>query len=180
MPEGEPPSIIEDPNGGVPDDAAYVNWTCRYSVGKISDGDPKTAWVEGVKGPGIGEVLVVPCLDLKKPVKIWAGYGKSNAIFKANNRPSVLRLVIVRAEKYGAPQEGYIYENLKVIAEGKVTLEDKNDYQSLQIPDYTPESYFSQRFNENTEYMYFLGIEILDIYKGSKYDDTCISEITND
>jgi hypothetical protein len=179
MPSGTPPKIIGDPNEGPPNDAEYVKWTCRYSVGSLTDNDPKTAWVEGVDGPGIGEVLIVPCLDLKKPVKIWAGYGKSDAIFKANNRPKVLRLVIVRAEKYGAPQNGYIYEKLKVIAEGKITLEDKNNYQSLQIPAYTPETYYSQRFNEDTEYMYFLGFEIVDVYQGTKFDDTCISEVTN-
>jgi len=29
------------------------------------------------------------------------------------------------------------------------------------------------------DYAYFLKLKILDIYKGTKYDDTCISEIKN-
>ena len=178
-PEGTAPKIIEDPDGGVPDDGAYVTWTCKYSMGNVQDKNPKTAWVEGVDGPGIGEVIVVPCLDLSKPVKIWIGYGKSDAIYKANNRPSKVRAVIIKAEKFGAPQEGYTYENLSIISEMIVALEDKNDFQPLPIPSFKPESYFSSRFGEETDYMYFLGLEILDVYKGSKYDDTCISEIAN-
>jgi len=179
-PEGTPPKINEDPDGGAPDDAEYVNWTCKYSMGNISDGNPKTAWVEGVDGPGIGEVIVVPCLDLTKPVKIWAGYGKSAASYSSNNRPQKIRVVIIKAELYGAPQNGYIYENLTIISEKVVSLEDKNNYQSLFVPEYEPESYFSVRFDSQTDYKYFLGIEILSVFPGSKYNDTCISEIVNE
>lgn len=179
MPSGTPPKVIES-DQGPPDDAEYVKWTCKYSVGSLTDNDPKTAWAEGVDGSGIGEVLIVPCLDLKKSVKIWAGYGKSDAAFAANNRPKSLRVVIVRAELNGATQYGSIYENLKVVSEKVVTLEDKNGYQNLSIPEYIAESYYSKIFESTSEYKYFLGVEILDVYKGTKYDDTCISEITND
>jgi hypothetical protein len=180
MPEGTPPKIIESPEGGPPDDAAYVNWTCKYSMGNISDEDPKTAWVEGVEGPGIGEVLIVPCLDLKKSARIWIGYGKSDAIFIANNRPKKVRTVIVRAELQGAVQVGFNYENLTIIADRIVSLEDKNGYQNLPIPEFTIESYYSKHFESNSEYKYFLGVEILDVFLGSKYNDTCISEISNE
>ena len=179
IPEGTPPEIIENTDGP-PDDAAYVNWTCRYSVGSISDSNTKTAWAEGIDGPGIGEVLIVPCLNLKKPAKIWVGYGKSDSTFFKNNRPKKLRTVIVRAEFNGATQSGIIYENLVVFAERIFSLEDKNGFQNLPIPEYTVDSYFSSRLNNKSDYKYFLGIEILDIYPGSKYDDTCISEITNE
>ena len=91
MPSGPAPKIIEDTEGGPPNDDAYVNWTCTYTVGKITDNDPKTAWVEGVKGYGTGEVIIVPCLDLTKPVKIWAGYGKSEAVYSTNSRPKKVR-----------------------------------------------------------------------------------------
>ncbi|HUX96891.1 MAG TPA: hypothetical protein VMV47_14245 [Bacteroidales bacterium] len=181
MPTGKAPKIIEsETEGEPPNDDAYVNWTCTYSPGKISDNDPKTAWVEGVKGTGIGEVLIVPCLDLAKPVKIWAGYGKSQTVFTSNSRPKKIRTVIIRAELGGGAQYGTDYENLKVISEGVVILGDKNGYQNLSIPKFKVDTFFSQISNSYVKYEYLLGIEILEVYPGTKYEDTCISEIVNE
>jgi hypothetical protein len=179
LPAGTPPKIIEYKDGPS-DDAAYVEWTCRYSVGKISDNDPKTAWVEGVEGQGIGEVLIVPCLDLKKPVKIWAGFGKSDAIFISNSRPKKIRTVVIRTPHGDAIQDGTVYKDLTLIAEETASLTDKNGYQNLPVPKFKIETYLPKDFDQKIEYQYFLGIEILEVYPGSKYEDTCISEITNE
>jgi len=174
---GVAPKIIEDPDGGIPEDTDYVNWTCKYSMGNISDNNPSTAWVEGVKGYGIREVLIVPCLDLTKPVEIWGGYGKSTASFSTNSRPKTVRLIIIQAQMEGATQYGSIYKNLHMVSQSIAELEDINDYQSLKIPYYKPASYL--KIGDQQRYNYFLGIEIMDVYKGSKWDDTCISEIRN-
>lgn len=178
MPSGTPPKIIEV-EGEPPDDGAYVKWTCTYSAGNISDDDPKTAWVEGVKGAGIGEVLIVPCLDLSKAVKIWSGYGKSEATFTTNSRPKTIRTVIIRADPGEPSQYGTNLLNLKVIAEAQVNLTDKNAYQPLPLPAFKSESHFSAVLGRNIEYLYLLGIELLEVYQGTKYEDTCISEIGN-
>jgi hypothetical protein len=179
MPSGTPPKIIEYADGPA-NDAAYVEWTCRYSVGRISDNDPKTAWVEGVQGQGIGEVLIVPCLDLKKPVKIWAGFGKSDAVFSSNSRPKKIRTVVIRTPHGDPTQYGAEYKDLTIIAEGTAFLIDKNGYQNLPVPKFNIELYLPKDFDQKVEYQYFLGIEILEVYPGSKYEDTCISEITNE
>lgn len=179
MPSGTAPKIIET-EGEPPDDGAYVKWTCTYSAGNISDNDPKTAWVEGVKGYGVGEVIIVPCLDLNKPVKIWSGYGKSESVYTTNSRPRKIRTVIIRADPGSPSQYGKNYENLKVISEASVILSDKNGYQNLAIPEFTSDSFFSKTFNTYMKYEYLLGIEILEVYPGTKYDDTCISEINNE
>jgi hypothetical protein len=178
LPGGTPPKIIESTDGP-PDDAAYVEWSCRYSVGKISDNDPKTAWVEGAEGQGIGEVLIVPCLDLKKPVKIWTGFGKSDALFAANSRPKKIRTVVIQSPRGDATQYGKVYKDLKLVAEETTLLLDKNGYQELPVPVFKTESYLPKDFDKKVEYQYFLGLEILEVYPGSKYEDTCISEITN-
>ena len=180
MPSGPAPKIIEDPEGGPPNDDAYVNWTCTYTVGKITDNDPKTAWVEGVKGYGTGEVIIVPCLDLTNPVKIWAGYGKSEAVYTTNSRPRKVRVVIIQAQPDSPSQYGTNYANLKVVSEKTTELSDKNGYQVLPVPAFKPESFFSTVFNSKMEYLYLLGLEIVDVYPGTKYDDTCISEIANE
>ena len=175
---GIAPKIIEDPEGmEPPEDSDYVNWTCQYSMGNIGDNSPATAWVEGVKGYGVGEVLIVPCLDLSQPVKIWGGYGKSESSFVNNSRPKNVRLVIVQAEVEGVTQYGIVYKNLQMISQALVELKDVNDYQSLKTPYFQKNTYEFE--SEEKEYTYFLGLELLDVYEGVKWDDTCISEITN-
>ena len=174
---GEAPKIIayEDE---IPDDEAYVAWTCKYSMGNIGDDDPATTWVEGVDGYGVGEVLIVPCLDLTHPVKIWSGYGKSADSFINNSRPKQVRLIIIQAEVEGETQYGTIYKNLRMVSQTLVELNDVNDYQSLKTPYYKASSYEFEP--EKRDYTYFLGLEILNVYKGNKWDDTCISEIRNE
>ena len=177
MPSGDAPKIIEYPNGP-PDDRKYVAWTCRYAPGNLGDTDPATAWVEGVGGYGIGEVVIVPCLDLKKPVEIWVGYGKSKDLFQYNSRPRILRLVVIEAKISGFAQYGTLYHDLQIIEDETVELEDLNDYQRIKIPDYDVKTFFEPG-NREMEHRYFLGLEINEVYEGSKWDDTCISEIRN-
>ena len=60
-----------------------------------------------------------------------------------------------------------------------ITLKDLNNYQKIELPMYNVEKYFNKLMGKEKEYKYFLGIEILSVYKGTKWDDTCISEIRN-
>jgi len=179
LPGGSSPKVIPNEDGTPPDDSAYVEWTCRYSPGNIADYNPATAWVEGADGQGIGEVVIVPCLELEKPVKIWAGYGKSSTVFYANSRPKKIKVVVIRSEPVGASQYGTNYANLKVIASKEISLQDENAYQNLMIPDFKKDFFNSSIYGDITEYRYFLGIEILAVYPGKKYKDTCISEVIN-
>lgn len=74
MPSGTPPKI-EQPKDEPPDYSVLEAWTCRYAPGLVTDGDTKTAWVEGAKDYGVGELILVACLDLKKTtadlVRLW-------------------------------------------------------------------------------------------------------------
>jgi hypothetical protein len=184
LPFSPRPKLVYPEDGGLPDNSLYVQWSCTFSTSKIIDGNPETAWVEGVNGSGIGEVVLVPGLDLKKPVRIWAGCGKSPLIFNANNRPRKLQIAVIRAIETGIErtdvalyEEGY--DSLKIISKEIVSLEDKNDYQNLPIPDFNVEIYYNPVFKDTREYKYFLGIEILEVYRGTRYDGTGISEISN-
>jgi len=179
MPGGTPPEIKEDPDGGPPDNVAYVEWTCKYSLGKLSDGDTTTAWAEGEDGSGIGVVLIWPHqINNGKPLKIWAGYGKSNATFITNNRPKKVRVVVISAETHDFSQNDEWYRTLKVVKDSVVILKDLNGFQNLFLPTFKEESYFSQDRKEDVPYNYLLGLEILEVYPGTKYDDTCITEIS--
>lgn len=177
-PTGTPPKVEGDPKEGAVDYSVLEAWTCRYAPGLITDGDTKTAWVEGSKDYGVGELVLVSCIDLKKPVQIWSGYGKSAAIFTQNSRPKKIKVMVVQSDAGDPTQYGSWYRNVKVIKESELELKDLNGFQSLVIPAFDVQSYKDKDQNKR-EYNYFLGIVILDVYKGTKYSDTCISEVRN-
>jgi len=167
--------VAGDPDG----DYGYDTWTCMYSGYSAVDGNATTAWVEGAEGHGKGELLVITRLDLSKKLEILSGFGKSQALFVANSRPKSINIHIVRAlpQEGGQSQCGDNYEALKIILTSKVTLKDSNQFQSLPIPEFKRETYLFQ--GEQWKYKYWLMVELIDVYPGTKYQDTCISEIRN-
>lgn len=167
--------VADDPDGN----AAYDTWTCLYAGGSAADGNNATAWVEGVAGSGKGEAVVITLLNLSKKLEIWGGYGKSQSLYTANNRPKSINVHIIRAhpQEGGASQCGYWYDELKVVASKMVTLRDVNQFQPLAIPAFKKETYLFQ--NEQWDYQYWLMVELVDVYPGTKYQDTCITEIRN-
>lgn len=125
----------------------------EYGPQNVLDGDIATAWV-GAHPTGdtvfvpicrrrelLSEVYVPPVLE---GVRIFAGYGKSEDLFQANNRP---RTITVLGTKF--------------------QLEDKFGYQELTLPAGQQIKYYETQ----------LPVQIVDVYPGSRYDDTCISEI---
>jgi len=174
--EGKPPKVrreaIEDPSI---DDGeslfAYVGWLCMYSAYSAMDGNPKTAWVEGVAGDGIGEVVIVK-VNTRRPVRIWAGYGKSETTFKNNNRPKKVRVYVLegRHDWGGSTELADLFTDIRVVGKHEVILKDLNGYQPLNLPKHTI---------SNKKAITFVAVEILSVYSGTKYKDTCISEIRN-
>ena len=178
--------------------------TCVYAPKNTVDGDPKTAWVEGVKGIGIGAEIIIPKpFNPNNPVKIWAGYGKSNNLFYANNRPKKIKVSVLKAREAGDwvdPHDAtgcsqLSFGGFKTVAFHTIDLQDVNGFQDLSLPSFRQEKYkdfppkyysmdWAERENHQEveilwDYSYFLKLEILEVYKGNKYDDTCISEIAN-
>ena len=153
-----------------PDFYKYQEWSCKYSSGKALDGNPKTAWVEGVKGHGIGEIILLVDVDLKGKMKIWSGYGKSERLHKENSRPKKLRVAVIQYQWKGGYQIGIGINGLKIISENIVELEDINGFQDLPIKEFSVEK------GKN----YLLGLQILEVYKGTKYQDTAISEVQSE
>ncbi len=164
---------------------ALVKWSCPYSPGKAQDGDSATAWVEGVAGNGEGEILVVQ-VNTRKAVEIWAGFGKSPALFEANARPRKVRLYVLQTMFLPVDaQVGAVYQDLTLLTSGEVELGDVNGYQPLAVPAHALRQVQS-RSGElwpmgDSQYgrMTFLAIEILSVYPGTKYQDMAISEVRN-
>lgn len=190
--EGNPPKKLQpnekDENGDSWDEYEidwanqfrYDTWTEMYGPGKCFDGKTDTAWCEGVEGDGIGEV-VIAWVDVKRPVRIWSGFGKSQKTWQTNNRPKDIKVFIIQGEIVGQSVNGPNYK-MKVIGEKKLTLKDINGWQPLDLGEYNEidvgyykklDSYELQKSNT------FIAVQILSVYPGTKYKDTLISEISN-
>ena len=146
----------------------YEQHTCRYAPKRAFDKDTKSAWCEGAKGDGVDQILLIPLWKRgAKRVEIWAGYGKSKAAFEANNRLKKVRVYLLSAEKAAAHQYGDMLTGVRVVAKTEVTLHDKNGYQVIEFPD-AP---------DNEKAFRLAAIQILSVFPGKRFRDTCISEV---
>ena len=123
----------------------------NYNEKNLHDFLANTPWVEGVEGDGIGE-WVEYTFKAKNPritsIYIVNGYNKSESAFKNNSRVKKLKLYIK-----GKPV-------------AILNLQDTRCEQFFKIDPVT---------DANKEWT--MKFEIVDVYKGDKWDDTAISEI---
>ncbi|MEO9871185.1 NADase-type glycan-binding domain-containing protein [Ekhidna sp.] len=121
----------------------------------------KNAWVEGVKGYGIGEFLIyefAPESPRVTDIIVVNGYVKSESSWRANSRVKKLK----------------VYYNDTPV--GILLLEDRIAEQKFKIGQFGKGN--RADFEElKKEESWTLKFEILEVYKGDKYDDTVISEI---
>ncbi|URA11012.1 NADase-type glycan-binding domain-containing protein [Thermospira aquatica] len=152
-----------------------------YSPFNLLDGQTNTCWAEGVKGDGSGEfqyyytngkwlwkyptfydfkyhgsggagvLLVFSNLFSVNRLKIINGYTKSKETYFNNARPSKLEMIF-----WGAKEKGVI--TVKIIE-----LEDVMESQWIEV------GYIEE--------IKAIAFTILSTYPGTRYDDTCISEI---
>jgi hypothetical protein len=122
----------------------------NYGPRNLSDGDPLTAWCEGVPGPGIGETITLRIDDGAsfRRLLIANGYGKSRASFQRNGRP---KLVEITTDKSPPTQ---------------LVLIDQPGL--LPVPLVQPAEYEWVR------------LRILSVFPGTTYDDTCLGFIGPD
>jgi hypothetical protein len=146
---------------------AQQEWACQFSINKLFDGNTSTFWAEGGNGLGYNEVLLLPQLDPRKPVKIWIGLGQSQQLYAAHPRPKTLHVFLI-AYDLKTDQDKTIYTNFRIIDSELAELKDLNGFQTLAKPQCPAEG------------NYLLGMEILDIYPGNRYKDLCITELKNE
>jgi hypothetical protein len=146
-------SSVLNPNGKI-----------NYDPGNVKDNNKSTAWVEGVNGYGIGEKIKFTTnisynygtiLELDS-IGIINGYAKSLITFNENSR---VKRLIIRASMESA----FDYEEGDKPLIFVFTLKDTPKMQYLRFK--TPVNATEIEF------------EIADVFKGSKYPDTAISEI---
>ena len=125
-----------------------------YVPDNIHDFSLRTAWVEGKDGYGIGESITFRFAKNSPPVtavEIFNGYMKSDILWQANSRVKQLKLYI-----------------------------DDKPYAILNLKDIKSKQIFNIDTLQGTKSDLFLKFEIMDVYKGDKYDDVAISELEFD
>jgi len=140
----------------------------NYEPKNLFDNDLNTAWVEGAAGGGVGEWAEV---QFEKGVNIEAigiinGYTKNEAIYKANNRIRKVRLDV----EFDDSRPGDVYPNSIDLDLTEKQFNELN--RNVQAPfiswlqDYGMGRAVSK-----------IRLTILEVAKGTKYDDSCISEL---
>jgi hypothetical protein len=161
-----------------------------YPESNMFDGNIKTCWVCGsyVNNNPAGTYLKMPQND-NVYLNIFAGYGKSQALFYQNARPQKIGLSVYAT----VHPEGYVteiadgYEGLKYPREQIVTLVDSFGIQTIEL------DFSRNELNEFSKKVYrqarsyfeppildsclVVKIDILESLPGTKYDDICISEL---
>jgi hypothetical protein len=133
----------------------------NYAARNAHDLNYKTAWVEGVSGYGIGEYLVYhfpPENPRITEIKVVNGYVKSDKSWRENSRVKKLKLYI--DDKPFAILNLQDTKNEQIFGFSPIGNGDRDDFKKLKVG-----PWWTMKF------------EIMDVYKGDKYDDTVITEI---
>lgn len=139
--------------------ALKSNGQITYEAGNMNDGLPETAWAEGAAGYGIGEKFIATMegdSSMKnvpfRAIRIANGYQKNDKTWKDNSRIKKLK----------------VYHNKKAVF--IINLQDKMGVQFAKWDDKP----LLLNFND------VITFEIMEVYKGDKYDDTVVSDLSFD
>lgn len=145
-----------------------VEGSTKYLPNNAIDGNLSTAWVESVKGNGIGEKITIYLDRAPEGLAIMPGFAKSEELWNKNNRVAGF---IIRFLKMEEGKIDYMITepiSVKLLKENGIVPFKK------QYVD------FSGLWTQNMESCDIAGIEIeiTDVdSKNAIYNDTCISEI---
>lgn len=133
----------------------------NYLAGNAQDLSYKTVWMEGVSGYGIGEYLIYHFAAQSPRITkiiIVNGYVKNEKTWRENSRVKKLKMYI--------DNKPYAILNLEDTREEQtfsvepIGNNNRTDWEKLKaLPQWT------------------MKFEIMEVYKGEKYDDTALTEI---
>ena len=152
----------------------------KYGSVNLGDNDSTTCWAEGSKSDGTGEFVLMTIPDNIKSLKIRNGYQKNETIYYANNRPKDLELTLYASYE----PSGFVTEThtgffiSEPLIKTQATLKDKPGYQQIETG-FNWNNINEEMSHDNTfdKDRFILKIKILDVYKGNKWNDACISDI---
>lgn len=126
--------------------SSYIEGGKEYSINNLSSLNLATPWIEGVSNYGIGEGFIV---DYK--------YKNENYLLIMNG--------------YISFDKPYLYEQNSRVKQIRITGLESNKSEILTVLDTPHPQTVDISFLDDTE---GFSVEIVDIYKGKKYADTCI------
>lgn len=141
----------------------------NYSKANMFDNNFKTAWVEGVSGNGIGEKIKIELNNYTlDAVCLINGYSKNSDTYTENNRIKKIKIEIEKVD---------YQDSNNIIAE----TFDK-EFEDLPFININLNNFYSltgtiDDYRLGYTKVLSITITILEVYKGTKYDDTCISEL---
>lgn len=140
-----------------------------YSAKNMFDLDFNTAWADGAEGNGIGEKIEID-LDKYSLVAICLinGYTKNSDLYKYNNRIKKLRIDIEYVD---------YKDSTKIDVESNEISINDLEYNKISKNNFEGMVSIIRDYGEGYRKITKITLTILDVYKGTKYSDTCISEI---
>ncbi|WP_010244995.1 NADase-type glycan-binding domain-containing protein [Acetivibrio cellulolyticus] len=148
-----------------------------YNVVNLTDGKLDTAWGEGAPDWGMGQSIEFELDNVSlNMIGIANGYRKNQYVYYANNRVKKLKVeveTVIKNTDTGELKEGTKLEKI-------VNLDDKTYYKSnyLESVDLIFHHNDLEDVKDNEiRLARKIRLEILDVYRGNKYNDTCISEV---
>ena len=140
-----------------------------YGQNNLLDGDFQTAWVEGVGGDGLGEKIEIELEEYPlAAICLLNGYTKNSDTYVANNRIKKIRVERELTDFDDPSKMRVETEEIELKDLGYVKVDENTLGQIISVVGDYGEGYM--RVQKIT-------LTILEVYKGSKYSDTCISEI---
>ena len=143
-----------------------------YAASNLMDNDCRTAWVESKSDFGQKERIKIPCSGWITQLLIVNGFRKSEKTYYENNRVKRIALYVdgVKLGEMIFPDRSYHHVNMSNILDEGELLNLNGDFFKENNGKYKSNAgAFLPK--ENIE------IEILEVYPGTKYNDTCISDI---
>ena len=143
-----------------------------YSANNLRDKNCKTAWVEAKPDFGKNEKIKIECNGSITQLLLVNGFRKSEKTYYENNRVKKIALYVdgTRLGEMTFPDRPYHQVDASnILDEGELLNLNPDFFTNNSGKVWSNASAFYP--NKNIE------IEILEIYPGSKYNDTCISDI---
>ncbi|MEM6299347.1 MAG: discoidin domain-containing protein [Bacteroidota bacterium] len=151
----------------------------NYQVENLFDGSPQTAWVEGAMGSGAGEWVEI---EFKEGVfiagmTILNGYTKNENVFTANGKVKRFTAEVVNVVNGQTHIQEYSLEYHQVDSLRNYSFQDFSErgmYQTLDVlfDAGNPDMLSPDELGSTTK----IRFTITEVYAGSRYEDTCISE----
>ncbi len=143
-----------------------------YAASNLMDNDCRTAWVESKSDFDQKERIKIPCSGWITQVLIVNGFRKSEKTYYENNRVKRIALYVdgVKLGEMTFPDRPYCHVDMSnILDEGELLNLNGDFFKENNGKSMSNAGAFWPK--ENIE------IEILEVYPGTKYNDTCISDI---